>query len=191
MRLDKLRKRTVVDPQTGTRLGTVTDYLVDATAGRVAVLIVHPVEAELSQPVSADRVLHVGQDAVILSRSTGTGASAPLRSDLLDRRHLRGLIAFTDTGKRLGRVEALDVDTTLKIQNFKLAAPIWRRWLWWRKNIAAASVAWCGRDVLVVRTDAGATRRPVGHEDSILAALSDLTATEQTGTPAREHASPV
>jgi sporulation protein YlmC with PRC-barrel domain len=110
---------------------------------------------------------------------------------LLGRRHLRALLAFTDTGKRLGRVEAIDVDTTLNIQNFKLAPPMWRRWLWWRKNIAAASVAWCGRDVLVVRTDAVAKRYAVAPEDSILAALSDLTPTEETVTPAREHASPV
>jgi hypothetical protein len=96
---------------------------------------------------------------------------------LLDLRHVRGLMAFTDTGKRLGRIEAIEVDTTLKIQNFHLARPIWRRWIWWRPSIAAASVAWCGRDVLVVRTDAVANRRQVEREDGILAAFGDLTAT--------------
>jgi sporulation protein YlmC with PRC-barrel domain len=188
MRLDKLRKRVVVDPETGTRLGTVTDYWVDATAGRVATLIIRPVDADLSQRVAADRVVHVGRDAVILSRSTGPGVGSHARPDLLDRRHIRALTAYTDTGKRLGRIDGAEVDHTLRIQNFNLAPPMWRRWLWRRQHIAAASVAWCGRDVLVVRTDEAVKLRPIGNEDGILAAL---TANDGSETAARERVSSV
>jgi sporulation protein YlmC with PRC-barrel domain len=186
MRLDTLRKRVVVDPETGTRLGTVTDYWVDANAGRVAVLVIRPVDAELSQRVAADRVAHVGRDAVILSRSLGSGTGTPVRSEWLDRRQIRRLTVYTDTGKRLGRIDGAEVDHTLRLQSFNLAPPMWRRWLWVRQRIAAASVAWCGRDVLVVRTDEAIKLRPIGKEDGIYAALSDLTVTDGTATPARE-----
>lgn len=191
MRLDTLRKRVVVDPETGTRLGTVTDYWVDAAAGRVATLIIRPVDAELSQRVAAERVAHVGRDAIILAPSNGLGVGTPLRTDWLDRRQIRRLIAYTDTGERLGRIDGAEVDHTLRIQNFNLATPIWRRWLWARQHIAAAAVAWCGRDVLVVRTDEAIKLRPIGKEDGIYASLGDLTVTEGTAPPARERVNSV
>jgi sporulation protein YlmC with PRC-barrel domain len=187
MRLDTLRKRVVVDPETGTRLGTVTDYWVDAAAGRVAMLIIRPVDAELSQRVAADRVAHVGRDAVILSRSTGSGTGTPVRTDWLDRRQIRRLIVYTDSGKRLGRIDRAEVDHTLRIQNFDLAAPLWRRWLWMRQHIAAAAVAWCGKDVMVVRTDELIKLRPVGKEDGVYASLGDLTVPDAPAPPPRER----
>lgn len=52
MRLDNLRHRAVVDPDSACRTGIVTDYLVDATAGRVA-LLVRPMDADLQQRVLA------------------------------------------------------------------------------------------------------------------------------------------
>ena len=145
MRLDTLRKRAVVDPATGSRLGIVTDYWVDASAGRVAALTIRPVDADLSERVAADRVACVGRDAVMLSRSDGPGAgtpATPVRSEWLDRRHIRGMVVYTDTGERLGRINGAEVDQrTLAIQNYDLAPPLWRRWLAGRQHIAAASVA--------------------------------------------------
>jgi uncharacterized protein YrrD len=189
MRLDTLRKRAVVDPATGSRLGIVTDYWVDASAGRVAALTIRPVDADLSERVAADRVACVGRDAVMLSRSDGPGAgtpATPVRSEWLDRRHIRGMVVYTDTGERLGRIDGAEVDgRTLAIQNYDLAPPLWRRWLAGRQHIAAASVAWCGRDVLVVRTDDAIKLRPVGHEDGLYAAFGDLAPTDGAATPAR------
>jgi uncharacterized protein YrrD len=188
MRLDTLRKRAVVDPATGSRLGVVTDYWVDASAGRVAALIIRPVDADLSERVAADRVARVGRDAVMLSPSDGPSTPAtPVRSEWLDRRHIRGMVVYTDTGERLGRIDGAEVDQrTLAIQNYNLAPPLWRRWLTGRQHIAAASVAWCGRDVLVVRTDDVIKLRPVGHEDGLYAAFGDLAPTNGAATPPRK-----
>src|SRR5258707_14728104 len=107
MRLDTLRKRAVVDPATGSRLGIVTDYWVDASAARVAALTIRPVDADLSERVAADRVAWVGRDAVMLSRSDGPGAgtpATPVRAEWLDRRHIRGMVVYTETGARPGRL---------------------------------------------------------------------------------------
>jgi hypothetical protein len=92
---------------------------------------------------------------------------------------------YTDTGKRLGRIDGAEVDHTLRIQNFDLAPPLWRRF-WLRQRISASSVAWCGRDVLVVRTDEAVKLRPVGKEDGIYAALG-VTVPDETATPTRER----
>ena len=191
MRLDTLRKRAVVDPETGSRLGTVIDYWVDAAAGRVAALIIRPVDADLSQRVAADRVARVGRDAVMLSPSNPLTAGtpiAPLRPDWLDRRHMRGLTVYTDTGERLGRIDGAEVDQrTLTIENYDLARPLLRRWFSGRQHISAASVAWCGRDVLVVRTDETIKLRPMGHEDGLYATVDELTGTNKSPTASRER----
>ena len=195
MRLDTLRKRVVVDPETGSRLGTVTNYWVDAVAGRVAALMIRPVDADLSERVAADRVAQVGRDAVMLSRSDPVGAgtpATPIRSEWLDRRHIRGLTVYTDTGERLGRIVGVEVDQrTLTIQQYNLGRPMWRRWFSGRQHVAAASVAWCGRDVLVVRTDDTIKLRPIGHEDGIYAAFADMAGADGAATPARERVNSV
>jgi sporulation protein YlmC with PRC-barrel domain len=89
MRVDRLRNLAVIDPETACRVGIVTDYWIDAAAGRVAALAIRPVDVDLSQHVDTCRVARVGRDAV----------------------------------------------------------------------------AWCGREVLVVRTDEPAKLRPAGRED--------------------------
>src|SRR5258708_772082 len=189
MRLDTLRKRAVVGPAAGSRLGIGTDYWVDASAARVAALTIRPVDADLSERVAADRVACVGRDAVMLSRSDSPGAgtpATPVRSEWLDRLHIRGMVVYTDTGERLGRSDGAEGDQrTLAIQNYDLARPSWRRWLARRQHIAAASVAWCGRDVLVVRTDDAIKLRPIGHEDGLYVAFGDLAPTDGAATPAR------
>ena len=195
MRLDALRNLAVVDPETGSRLGIVTDYWVDAAAGRVAALLICPVDVDISQRVRAERVAHVGRDAVMLSPSDGPGLgtlATPVRPEWLNRRHVRGLIVYTDTGKRLGRIDGAEVDqVTLKIQNYDLARPMWRRLLSGRQRIAAASVAWCGRDVLVVRTDESIKLRPVGHEDGVYTPFGNMAAPAGASTQTHERANSV
>jgi sporulation protein YlmC with PRC-barrel domain len=44
MRVDRLRNLAVIDPETACRVGIVTDYWIDAAAGRVAALAIRPVE---------------------------------------------------------------------------------------------------------------------------------------------------
>lgn len=107
----------------------------------------------------------------MLARSTESprvadSSTASVPVEWLDRRHMTELIAYTDTGDRLGRIVGATIDpVTLAIQTYTLAVPLWRRWLPGQRYIQAGSVAWCGRDVLVVHTEQPAKLRPVGHED--------------------------
>jgi sporulation protein YlmC with PRC-barrel domain len=195
MRLEALRNRAVVDPETGSRIGTVTDYWIDPGSGRVAVLIIRPVDADLSQRVAAERVARVGRDAIMLSRSNGTNtaasASTTARSDWLDRHHISGLAVYTDTGDRLGRIDGAEIDPqTLAIEKYDLAIPVWRRWLSARQQIEASAVAWCGRDVLVVRTDDVVKLRPAGHEDGTYAPVDEMARNGAPQPPGRNRSVP-
>jgi len=167
MRVDRLRNLAVIDPNTAGRVGIVTDYWIDAAAGRVAELAIRPIDVDLSQRVDTCRVARVGRDAVMLAPAdcARTGVR-PVPDRWLNRRHLRGLTVYTDAGNRLGRVAGAVIDpTTLAVETYELGIPLWRRWLPGLKRITADRVAWCGRDVLVVRTDDPAKLRPAGHED--------------------------
>ena len=56
MRVDRLRNLAVIDPDTACRVGIVTDYWIDAAAGRVAALAIRPIDVDLSQRVDTCRV---------------------------------------------------------------------------------------------------------------------------------------
>jgi len=170
MRADKLRRLAVVDPETACRIGSVTNYWIDPVAGRVAALAIRPVDVDLPQRVAANRVVHVGRDAVMLAAADGGRAPSvgPVPDHWLDRLQLSGLAVYTDTGDRLGRVAGARIDpASLAIEGYDLAKPWWRRWLPSTSCIAPASVAWCGRDVLVVRTTDPAKLRPAGQEEGV------------------------
>jgi sporulation protein YlmC with PRC-barrel domain len=126
MRLDDLRNLAVIDPATACLLGTVTGYWVDGAAGRVAALAIRPVDVALAQRVSSDRVARVGRDAVILTLADGAMAPvvAPVADSWLDRRHISGLVVYTDVGECLGRVAGANIDPeTLTIESYDLAVP--------------------------------------------------------------------
>jgi uncharacterized protein YrrD len=168
MRLDSLRHLAVIDPDTACSSGTVVDYWVDPTAGRVAALSMRPVDIDQPQRISCTRVARVGRDAVMLTRGSGRTSANPelIPENWLDRRHLSSLVVYTDTGERLGRVSAAHVDPrTLELQSYELAVPLWRAWFGGQRLVSGDRIAWCGRDVLVVRTDEPAKLRPVGRED--------------------------
>jgi sporulation protein YlmC with PRC-barrel domain len=169
MRVDRLRNLAVIDPDTACRVGIVTDYWIDAAAGRVATLAIRPVDVDLSQHVDTCRVAHVGRDAVMLgpvAHCPRASGARPMLDSWLNRRHLTALSVYTDTGNRLGRVAGVVIDpTSLVVETYELAIPLWRRWLPGLKRIAADRVAWCGQDVLVVRTEEPAKLRAAGRED--------------------------
>jgi uncharacterized protein YrrD len=171
MRLDDLRNLVVIDPDTACLVGAVTGYWIDAAGGRVGAITIRPVDVDLPQRFSSDRVARVGTDAVMLTRANGAMApvAAPVSDGWLDRHHMSSLVVYTDVGERLGRVAGAHIDAeTLTIESYDLAVPLWRRWLPGRKSVTADCVAWCGRDVLVVRTDEPVKLRPVGREDGSL-----------------------
>ena len=168
MRIDRLHHLAVIDPESACRSGTVVDYWVNPTAGRVAALAVRPVDVDQLQRVSCARVARIGHDAVMLARENSASSSRveSIPENWLDRRHLTTLVVYTDTGDCLGTVAAAQIDPlTLDIQSYDLAVPFWRRWIRRQRSISGDRVAWCGRDVLVVRTDEPAKLRTVGHED--------------------------
>jgi sporulation protein YlmC with PRC-barrel domain len=105
---------------------------------------------------------------MMLAGSNGATSSSTttVPTEWLDLRHLTGLTVYTITGDRLGRVLGAHINpVTLTIERYDLAVPLWKRWLPGRGHITADSIASCGRDVLVVRTDQPAKLRPIGHED--------------------------
>ena len=113
------------------------------------------------------------------------------RLDWLDRHHIRGLAVYTDTGDRLGRIDGAEIDPrTLAIQKYDLAAPVWRRWLSAPQQIEASAVAWCGRDVLVVRTDDIVKLRPAGHEDGTYTPVDETASNGSPQPPAPNRAVP-
>ena len=71
MRLDSLRHLAVIDPETACRAGTVIDYWVDPTIGRVAALSMRPVDIDQPQRISCTRVARVALDAMMLTRGSG------------------------------------------------------------------------------------------------------------------------
>jgi sporulation protein YlmC with PRC-barrel domain len=190
MRIDRLRNLVIIDPDTACRLGTVTDYWVDAAAGRVAALAIRPIDVDLPQRVSTSRVACVGHDAVMLRTFDGAKAPcvAPAPERWLDRHHLRGLTVYTDTGRKLGRVDGAVVNaTTLDVETYVLGIPLWRRWLPGLRQIAAERVAWCGREVLVVRTDEPVKLRPAGYEDGFVYEPPAEAPVDGQTTPADRH----
>ncbi len=169
MRIDSLRHLAVIDPDTASRIGTVTDYWLDPAAGRLAALALRPVDVDQAQRVSWERVGRIGRAAVMLTRTGGQANSRlePIPGDWLDRRHLQQVTVYTDDGDRVGRIAQVNIDpVTLQIQSYGLAIGWWRRWRGpARRNLPGDLVAWCGRDVLVVRTEEPAKLRPMGRED--------------------------
>jgi sporulation protein YlmC with PRC-barrel domain len=168
MHIDSLRQRAVIDPDSAARLGTVIDYWVDPELGRVAALAMRPVDVDQSQRLSCARVARVGRHAIMLNRANGSTIPRleSLHEGWLDRRHLKGLVVYTDAGERLGTVNGAHINPlTLEIQSYEIAVPFWRRWFHRGRRVTGESVAWCGRDVLVVRTNEPAKLRPVGREN--------------------------
>ncbi len=86
MRIDSLRNLAVIDPDTACRTGTVTDYWLDPSAGRLAALELRPVDIDQTQRVSCARVGRIGHDAVMLMRRGEQAISSlePIPADWLD-----------------------------------------------------------------------------------------------------------
>jgi sporulation protein YlmC with PRC-barrel domain len=171
MRIDSLRHLVVIDPTTACLVGKVTDYWINPTASRVAALLLRPPDVDQPQRVSSSLVARVGRHAVMLAHTRGpsTALMEPTPSNWLDRSHLQRLVVYTDTGERLGKVSQADIDpVTLEVNNYELALPFWRRWLPGRRRVEGDHIAWCGRDVLVMRTDEPVKLQPVGRESGEL-----------------------
>jgi sporulation protein YlmC with PRC-barrel domain len=90
MRLDSLRHLAVIDPDTACRSGTVVDYWVDPTIGRVAALSMRPVDIDQPQRIPSTRVARVGHDVVMLTRAIESHGAGKTYSDRADLHLTRG-----------------------------------------------------------------------------------------------------
>lgn len=184
MDIDSLRHRAVIDPDSASHVGTVIDYWVDPELGRVVALAMRPVDVDQSQRISCARVARVGRHAIMLARANGSSIPRldSIHDNWLDRRHLRGLAVYTDAGERLGTVHGAHINPlTLELQSYDVVGAFWRRWFGGRRCVTGDSVAWCGRDVLVVQTNEPVKLRPVGRENGdYTSELTEHVATDGT-----------
>src|SRR3954453_7185496 len=98
MRMKELRGLPVVDPTAARKIGTVSDYLVDPAAGRLAGLDVTPLDGGDVQRILAQRIRRVGGSAVMLTaRAESVPTSASEVNDRwLDSATLVGLEVMGD-----------------------------------------------------------------------------------------------
>ncbi|HET6316331.1 MAG TPA: PRC-barrel domain-containing protein [Chloroflexota bacterium] len=157
MRLKQLHGLPVIDPTAARKVGTVTDYQVDAATGLIAALDVNPAEhTGSSERILGDRIRRVGRHAVVL---TGTGGSSPnLPADLnqqwLDASSLVGLEVMGDDGDRIGKLADATFDQdSLEIGHYLLrSTSFWEELTGRRSRIQPSEVHSCSRELMIVRS---------------------------------------
>jgi uncharacterized protein YrrD len=159
MRLKDIRGLPVVDPTAARKIGTIADYLVDPSGGRLAALEVAPKEGgEANERVPAHRVRRIGQHAVVLTGRPATNRSSTLDSAVserwLDSASLTNLEVLGDDGNRVGYVTDATLDQdTLDIQAYLLRGSLWERFFGRRRGrIQPPQVASCSRELMIVST---------------------------------------
>jgi sporulation protein YlmC with PRC-barrel domain len=149
MQLQRLRGLPVVDPVNARRIGSVSDYRLDAVAGRLAALEVDQPDGAGGALVAADAIRRVGRHAVML-----TGASTGTVEDdeaWLGGRSLVGLPVLAEDGTALGRLEDADIDPdSLMVVGYRLQAPLVERVFGRQARPQALVVVSSSRELLVV-----------------------------------------
>jgi sporulation protein YlmC with PRC-barrel domain len=155
MRLKELRGLPVIDPAAARKVGTVNDYQVDPTSGRVAALDISGAENGGPERIPGHRIRRVGRHAVIL---TGRAAATPgLLPDLndrwLDAGTLVGLEVLGDDGNRIGHlVDGTFDQDSLEIDVYLLRATFWEQLFGRRGRIAPTKVHSCSRELMMIST---------------------------------------
>jgi sporulation protein YlmC with PRC-barrel domain len=155
MRLKELRGLPVIDPTAARKVGTVTNYLVDPAAGRVAALDIDPADASDGERVVGHRIRRVGRHAVILVGSPATTSNAALEQNdtWIDPASLEGLEVLGDDGDRIGRLMDASFDqNSLDIEAYLLNATFWQRLTGHHGKIQPAQVHSCSRELMMVTT---------------------------------------
>jgi sporulation protein YlmC with PRC-barrel domain len=140
----------VVDPVTARRVGVVTDYRLDAVAGRLAAIEAGDNGgASQGTLIPASSIRRVGRHAVML-----TGDAVPDLEDddgWLTSRTLVGLSVLSTDGTALGRLADAELDPdSLSVGEFLLQAPITERLLGHQTRPMGLQVTSCSRELLVV-----------------------------------------
>jgi sporulation protein YlmC with PRC-barrel domain len=153
MRLKELHGLPVIDPTAAHKIGSVVDYQVDPTSGRLAALDVSGAEDGVDERVVAARIRRVGRSAVILT-ARGGGVSGPepeVNDQWLDSSTLVGLDVMGDDGERVGEVlDASFNQDTLEVDAYVLRSDIFQRLTGRADRIVPARVHSCSRELMMV-----------------------------------------
>jgi uncharacterized protein YrrD len=156
MRLKELRGLPVVDPTAARKIGSVSDYQVDPTAGRLAALDVTPLDGGEVQRVLAQRIRRVGGSAVMLTARGGSMPSSTneVNERWLDTATLVGLEVMGDDGTRVGHlVDATFDQDSLAIQAYLLQGSGFLDSFSGKRNtIEPDAVHSCSRELMLVGT---------------------------------------
>jgi sporulation protein YlmC with PRC-barrel domain len=190
MRLKDLRGLPVIDPTAARKIGTVSDYQVDPTAGRLAALDVTPLDGGEGQRVLAQRIRRVGGSAVMLTARGGSTPSTPseLNERWLDTSTLVGLEVIGDDGTRIGHLvdAAFDQDSLVIDAYLLQGSGFLDSFSGKRNRIEPNAVHSCSRELMLVTSgtavEAVETVAPVETE----AAPTDETAPLETAVPLKE-----
>lgn len=153
MRLKELRGLPVIDPTAARKIGTVLDYQVDPTTGRVAALDVTTLADGDGERVLAARIRRVGRNAIILTSQGGNvaGPTPEVDERWLDTSTLGGLEVMGDDGNRVGQVEDATFDQdSLEIEVYLLRSSVIQRLLGRRRRITPVKVQSCSRELMLV-----------------------------------------
>jgi uncharacterized protein YrrD len=195
MRLKELLGLPVIDPTAARKIGTVVDYQVDSTAGRLAALDVDDGQGGGGERILTQRIRRVGQNAVML---TGRGGATPgLPPDInerwLDSSTVLGLEIMGDDGNLIGHLTdaAFDQDT-LQIEVYLLKASFLQRLFGRRSRIQPSRIHACSRELMIVSTGqvaevtAPATPDAAVDDTTSVTVRMPLKAEDSVPTPARD-----
>jgi sporulation protein YlmC with PRC-barrel domain len=153
MRLNELHGLPVIDPTAAHKIGSVADYQVDPTSGRLAALDLSGVEDGVGERVLAARIRRVGRNAVILTARGGAvaGPEPEVNEHWLDSSTLVGLDVMGDDGERVGEVlDASFNQDTLEVDAYVLRSDIFQRLMGRADRILPARVHSCSRELMMV-----------------------------------------
>lgn len=155
MRLKELRGLPVIDPTAARKMGTVADFQVDPTSGRLAAIDLGGSDARDPERILASRIRRVGRNAVILTARGGVTPGTPpeINDRWLDTSTLVGLEVMGDDGNRVGHlVDATFNQDTFEIDAYLLRAGGLSRLMGNRARVAPDTVHSCSRDLMMVNS---------------------------------------
>jgi sporulation protein YlmC with PRC-barrel domain len=176
MRLKELRGLPVIDPGAARRVGTVTDYQVDAAASRLAALDIAPVDPSDGERILSHRIRRVGRHAVILTGRDDAAPTGALENSAhwLDTPSLEGLEVLGDNGDRVGHLMDATFDPdSLDVDAYMLRSTFWERFIGRRGRVQPNTVHACSREIMIVTSGPVRERIP---ETRPVSEVADATA---------------
>jgi sporulation protein YlmC with PRC-barrel domain len=189
MRLKDIRGLPVIDPTAARKVGTVDDYQVDPTTGRIAALDITPVTSGQGERILAQRIRRVGSSAVILTARGGSAPSgtAEIVDRWLDSSTTEGLEVMGDDGNRIGHlVDATFNQDTLEIEAYLLRASFGERLIGRRVRIQPDKVHACSRELMMVVTGRVRAADMASQETTSLDMAVPLKNADRLETPVYE-----